>query len=92
MYIKGGVDSPEGPANAIPLSKTVCRCRTTIFSQSHALGTGFVSQVFFPGINFIWHSSFRCHTFCTCTYVRINVRTYQFAKHPQLLPISKISV
>ena len=54
MCIKGGIDSPEGPANAIPLSKTVWRCRTTICSQSHALGTGFVSPVFFPGINFIW--------------------------------------
>ena len=55
MYIKGGVDSPAGLANAIPLSKMVWHCHTTIFSQSHALGTGFVSPVFFPGINFIWH-------------------------------------
>ena len=81
MYIKGGVDSPAGPANAIPFSKTVWRCRTIIFSQSHALGTGFVSPVFFPDINCIWHIFFRCHTFCTCTYVRINVRTHQFTKH-----------
>ena len=89
MYIKGSVHGPAGPVNAIPLSKMVWHRHTTIFSQSHALGTGFMSSVFFPGINFIWHIFFRCHTFCTCTYVRINVRTHQFTKHPQLLAFAK---
>ena len=32
MYIKGGVDSPAGPANAIPLSKTVYGIATPQFS------------------------------------------------------------
>ena len=90
MYIKGGVDSPAGPANAIPLSKTVWHCHTTIFSQSQALGAGFVSPVFFPGHKFYLAFFFRCHTFCMCTYVRINVHMHQFAKHPQLLAIRKI--
>ena len=76
MYIKGGVDSPAGPANTIPLSKTVWHCHTTI---CYALGTGSVSPVFFPGI-FLGAS----------TYVRINVCTHQFAKHPQLLAIREI--
>ena len=49
MYIEGGVDSPAGPANAIPLSKTVWQSHTTIFSQSHALiGHWLREPSFFP--------------------------------------------